>query len=199
MKTLSTSAILLLFLLGTSALAQNQTLTLDPKASQLKWTGFAEIGSWAPTGTVQLQKGQFVQKGKQISTGTFVINMASIRHENGQMQEHLRGEDFFDVAQFPTATFTLRSLIGSTATGQLTIRGVTKPLSFPVVITQEGDAMRIKGTASIDRTQFNIRYNSSNFFSGLGDQAIKNEFTLAFDVVTRPTAVAKRNQARLSR
>lgn len=196
MKILLTSALLLFVFSGIPTLAQTQLFTVDPKASRLTWTGYAEIGSWAPTGTLQLQKGQFAQTDKHINAGTFVIDMATIQHENSQMQKHLRGEDFFDVAQFPTATFSLRSLTGLTATGQLTIRGVTKPLSFPVVITQEGNGLRVKGTATIDRTQFNIRYNSSNFFSGLGDQAIKNEFTLAFDVVARPTATSKQNQTR---
>lgn len=190
------SAILLFSIITTSAQAQKRAFVIDAKASQLTWTGYSEVGSWAPSGTVQIQKGQFVQTGSQISTGSFVIDMATIQHENGQMQEHLRGDDFFGVTRFPSATFVLRSLTGGTATGQLTIRGITKPVSFPVVVSQEGTGLRVKGKATIDRTQFNIHFNSSSFFQNLGNQAIKNEFTLAFDVVARPGATSKQHEAR---
>ena len=108
----------------------------------------------------------------------------------------LRDEAFFDASRFPTATFVLRSLTGTTATGQLTLKGVTKPVSFPVVVSQEGNGLRVKGRAVIDRTQFGIRYNSNSFFSNLGDQAIKNEFALTFDVVARPVAISKQSAAR---
>jgi polyisoprenoid-binding protein YceI len=124
------------------------------------------------------------------------LDMTTIRHENGQLQTHLRDEAFFDATRFPTATFVLRTLTGTTATGQLTLKGVTKPVSFPVLVSQEGDGLRIKGRAVIDRTQFGIRYNSNSFFSGLGDQAIKNEFALTFDVVAKPVVASKQGSTR---
>lgn len=197
MKTLLT-AVSLFFVIATSTLAQHASLSVDPKASQLTWTGYAEIGSWAPSGTIQLQKGQVLETGGRISRGTFVVDMTTLQHENGKLQTHLRDEDFFDVAHFPTATFVLTNLTGTTATGQLTIRGVTKPISFPVVVGQEGDGVRVNGKVVVDRTQFAIRYNSSSFFSGLGDYAIKNEFALAFSVLAKPTPTppTKRGQAR---
>lgn len=194
MKTLLTSAIILL--LTTCVRAQNQSYTIDASASQLTWTGYAEVGSWAPSGTLQLVKGQLTRTGNQISTATMTLDMTTIRHENGQLQTHLRDETFFDVTRFPTATFVLRALTSTTATGQLTLKGITKPVSFPVVVSQESNGLRIKGRAIIDRTQFGIRYNSTSFFSDLGDQAIKNEFTMTFDVVAKPVATIKQSSAR---
>lgn len=185
MKTLFIIA-LLVASFSSSSMAQTQFM-VDTKASQLNWTGYAEIGSWAPTGTLIIQKGQFTATGKQITSGKLSIDMATIQHEDGKLQAHLREEDFFDVARYPTATFVLTGLSGQMATGQLTIRGITKPVSFPVVVSSEGEGLRIKGKAIIDRTQFAIRYNSSSFFSGLGDYAIKNDFALAFTVVLKPT------------
>lgn len=194
MKTLLCSVVLV-FAIAVSARAQT-SYTVDTKASQLSWTGYAEVGSWAPTGTIQLQKGQLSASGKQISGASFVVDMTTLQHENEKLQTHLREEDFFDVTHFPTATFMLSNLTSQTATGQLTIRGVTKPVSFPIVISQEKDGLHIRGKATIDRTQFNIRYNSTSFFSGLGDYAIKNDFTLTFNVVARPVPASKRSQAR---
>ncbi len=183
MKTLLIATIFL-FASITSAQAQRTTLPVDPKASKLTWTGYAEIGSYAPSGQIQMKQGQVILTNNQLSGGTFVIDMATIQHENSQLQGHLREETFFDIARFPTATFVLTRIVGNTATGQLTIRGVTKPISFPVAVSRENNAIRIKGRAIIDRTQFGIRYNSVSFFSDLGDQAIKNTFALGFDVVT---------------
>ncbi|GAB3639658.1 YceI family protein [Spirosoma arcticum] len=195
MKTILISAIILLTTV-LSVRAQNQAYTIDANASQLTWTGYAEVGSWAPSGTLQLAKGQVTRNGNQISSATMTLDMTTIRHENGQLQTHLRDEAFFDVTRFPTATFVLRALTGTTATGQLTLKGVTKSVSFPVVVSQEGTGLRIKGRAVVDRTQFGIRYNSTSFFSGLGDQAIKNEFALTFDVIAKPVAVSKQRSAR---
>lgn len=196
MKTLLISAIILTLTTALSVQAQNQTYTIDANASQLTWTGYAEVGSWAPSGTIQLLKGQVTRNGNQINNATMTLDMTTIRHENGQLQAHLRDEAFFDVTQFPTATFVLRALTGTTASGQLTLKGVTKPVSFPVVVDREGNGLRIKGRAVVDRTQFGIRYNSNSFFSGLGDQAIRNEFALTFDVIAKPVATSKQGSAR---
>ncbi|SOD92102.1 YceI family protein [Spirosoma fluviale] len=184
MKTLFIS-FFFAFALVSSTVAQSQ-FTVDAKASQLNWTGYAELGSWAPSGTIQVSKGQFSVAGRQITTGRISIDMTTLQHEDAKLQAHLRDEDFFDIARYPTATFLLASLSGQVATGQLTIRGVTRPVTFPVVVSPEGDGLRIKGKAVIDRTQFAIRYNSTSFFSGLGDYAIKNEFSLAFNIVVKP-------------
>ncbi|AKD55926.1 YceI family protein [Spirosoma radiotolerans] len=198
MKTLTNliSVFVFVLALSTSSRAQSQSFNIDPDASQLTWTGYAEVGSWAPTGTLRLAKGYVTRTGNQISSATMTMDMTSIQHENDRLQAHLRDEAFFDVARFPTATFVLRSLSGTTATGQLTLKGVTKPVSFPVTISPDGAGLRIKGRALIDRTQFGIRYNSTSFFADLGDQAIKNEFSLQFDVLAKPVVPAKRSASR---
>lgn len=200
MKTLTTLTAAFVFLLALSisvqAQTQAQSFNIDQAASQLTWTGYAEVGSWAPTGTLRLAKGQVTRTGSQISSATMTMDITSIQHENERLQTHLRDEAFFDAAHFPTATFVLRSLSGTTATGQLTLKGVTKTVSFPVTINSDGTGLRIKGRALIDRTQFGIRYNSTSFFADLGDQAIKNEFALAFDVLAKPVIPIKRSATR---
>lgn len=198
MKTLAnlTAVFAILFILSTAVQAQNQSFGIDPDASRLTWTGYAEVGSWAPTGTLRLAKGQLTQMGRRISSATMTMDMTSIQHENDRLQRHLRDEAFFDTARFPTATFVLRSLSGTTATGQLTLKGITQPISFPVTTSQDGTSLRIKGRALIDRALFGIRYNSTSFFADLGDQAIKNEFSLQFDVLAKPIVPTKRSATR---
>lgn len=174
------------FLLGALPVLA-QRFVADAKQSKLNWTGHSEVGSYAPAGTLQIQQGVFDVKGGQISRCRLDIDMRTIQHEDEKMQAHLRGEDFFNAPVFPTATFVLQRINGNQASGQLTIKGVTKPVSFPILVTTEGDALRIKGKATIDRTEFGIKYNSTSFFSGLGDYAIKNTFELGFDLVARQT------------
>lgn len=169
-----------------------QRFAADVQQSKLNWTGHAEVGNYAPTGVIQLRQGIIEVRNGQINQSRMEIDMGTIQHENGKMQEHLRGEDFFDAAKFPTATFVLKQISGGQASGQLTIKGVTKPVSFPVVMTLATDELHLKGQVSIDRTVFGIKYNSTSFFSGLGDYAIRNTFELVFDITARRgNAVAK--------
>jgi polyisoprenoid-binding protein YceI len=181
MKAIACLSLFLLSIL--SAVAQRYVA--DNQQSKLNWTGHSEIGSYAPNGTVQLRQGLFQVRNGQIGQARVDIDMRTIQHENGQMQTHLRGEDFFDTAKFPTAVFTVQQINGGQASGLLTIKGVTKPVSFPVVVTLAGDVLRIKGQATIDRTIFGVNYNSSSFFVGLGDHAIRNTFELTLDLLAR--------------
>lgn len=160
-----------------------QRYVADVQQSKLAWTGHSEVGNYTPSGALQLQQGVFELTNAQISKGRIDIDMRTIQHDDDKMQTHLRGEDFFNAPKFPTATFVLQQIKGNQASGLLTIKGVTKPITFPIGVTTEGDAVRVKGKATIDRTVFGIKYNSTSFFSGLGDYAIKNTFELAFDVV----------------
>src|SRR5690606_24220128 len=101
---------------------------------------------------------------------------------------HLKNEDFFDAPKFPEATFDIAKVSGSgndlSVTGRLTIKGITKSVTFPAVVHQSGNTVHAtaKGV-KIDRTQFDIKYRSGNFFSGLGDRAISDEFQLDIELV----------------
>ncbi|XVX21017.1 YceI family protein [Actinomycetota bacterium] len=66
------------------------------------------------------------------STADVTIQMASVNTNQADRDAHLRGEDFFDVEQFPTMTFRGTSFDGETLRGDLTIKGVTKPVELDV-------------------------------------------------------------------
>ncbi|MDF7813683.1 YceI family protein [Hymenobacter sp. YC55] len=152
--------------------------------SQLTWTGHAEAGTWAPTGSMQLRRGAFEYDGQTLRNARFEFDMSSIKHQDAKLTEHLRGADFFDIEKYPTAVFVLREMKGDMAVGQLTVKGITKPIQFPLALERLPDGqLRIKGTATIDRTQFGVNYNSSSFFQNLGSYAIRNDFQLAFAIV----------------
>ena len=163
------------------------TYRLDPAASTLAWTGHAEAGSWAPQGTIRLREGSVVANGQTVRAARVVVDMATIAHEQAPLAEHLRHADFFDVANFPTAVFELTEFTGGQARGTLTLKGVTRPVAFPVTVAAvPGGGLRLRGTATLDRTRFGINYNSAAFFQNLGSYAIRNDFQVAFDVLARP-------------
>jgi polyisoprenoid-binding protein YceI len=70
-----------------------------------------------------------------------------------------------------------------TFTGNLTIKGITNPVSFTATSAIDGKSIIYKGILTVDRSKFNIRYGSKSFFDNLGDKVIYDEFTLDFSLV----------------
>jgi len=68
-------------------------------------------------------------------------------------------------------------------TGDITIKGITKSISFPATIIQEANVIHFKAKAfKIDRTDFGIKYKSNKFFDNLKDKFINDEFEISFDI-----------------
>jgi polyisoprenoid-binding protein YceI len=190
MKTLC--IYLLLLVVGLSAAFRPSAAPayrFDAAASKLTWTDYAEVGSYAPSGSIRLRGGSFEYDGRAVRRGRCEVDMQTLTHEISQMQDHLRSDDFFAVKRFPTAVFELDRVADGQAEGRLTLRGITKPLRFSMTVTpQPGGELRLQGAATVDRTQFDVKTNSSSFFQNLGNQAIRNDFKLEFDALARPIA-----------
>lgn len=95
---------------------------------------------------------------------TVEFDTASLTTEFDKLTDHLKSPDFFDVKQHPVATFVSTAIeVGadgkSTVTGDLTLLGVTKSVSFPATITTEG-GLKLNAQLSIDRTEFGMSYGS---------------------------------------
>ena len=176
------ASLLLSFLLLAGLPPAGKVYEASPSASTLTWTGYAAVGSWAPEGTIRLRRGMLKETAKGGFTGEFVFDMASLKQKDSTLTAHLKGPDFFNAPMYPTSTFALTKLSAARAYGNLTIKGVTKPINFPVTIRRSTTQIEVKGKARIDRTAFGVTYNSTNFFSNLGDYAIADTFQLAFDV-----------------
>jgi polyisoprenoid-binding protein YceI len=80
-----------------------------------------------------------------------------------KLGDHLKTPDFFDVKQFPTATFTSKEIKAEkkddtthVITGDLTLHGVTKPVSIPAKVTATDDSVTIDGHFTIDRREFDF-------------------------------------------
>jgi polyisoprenoid-binding protein YceI len=100
------------------------------------------------------------------------IPVATIDTHNEQRDGHLRTNDFFAAEQFPNITFKSDRLEGDIKSqfklsGDLTIRGVTKPVTFDVTAEGSGDdpwgneRLGFSATAEINRMDFGVQYNAA--------------------------------------
>jgi len=71
---------------------------------------------------------------------------------------------FFDIEKYPKATFILEKITNNQATGLLKIKDVQKRISFPITIKKSEKEIHIQANTNVNRTDFGIKYNSTNFF-----------------------------------
>lgn len=182
-----------------------ETYKVQPQLSTLGWTG-KKVGG-QHVGTIELKDGTVQVKGSQIVGGTFVADMASLKNTdltdadyNAKLVGHLKSEDFFGVEKNPTATFVITSIKplkgdaagnNATITGNLTIKGKTNPLSFPAKVGVKNGVAAATGTATIDRSKYDVKYGST-FFGAAADKAIDDNFQLSFNVIAKANGVAVR-------
>jgi polyisoprenoid-binding protein YceI len=103
------------------------------------------------------------------SSVEFTVKAASIDTSNNDRDEHLRGADFFDVQKFPTLTFTSTKVAAKDAdtldvTGNLTMHGVTKPITIPVEVlgsvkTPNGEKAGFESSFTVNRKDYGIVWN----------------------------------------
>lgn len=92
---------------------------------------------------------------------TATVDLASARTGDGARDEALPSSDWFDVKRHPRATFTTRSITAAgagryVAAGDLTLRGVTRPVKFPFSLAITGDTAKMNGSVVLDRTAFGV-------------------------------------------
>ena len=160
-----------------------QTYTIDIDRSSISWTGYGELGSFEQNGTIKFKEGSIEMTDGQLEHAQIVVDMKSIEHEDAQLKRHLKNKDFFHVQKYPEARLELERIENDEVSGLLFIRGKEGSVVFPISFQEDDNALVIKGKMTVDRTKFDIKYNSSSFFQDLGNYAIKNEFDLEFEMV----------------
>lgn len=192
MKTLSTIIASLVFF-GIAAFAmESETYKIDASASKMKWYG--EKVSGEHFGSVSLKEGEIHVSGNKISQGVFTADMTSITVEDidgewgTKLLGHLKSDDFFSVAKHKESKFEIISVkdLGDNKTkiaGKLTIKGITKVISFETEYKMEGNKLIANAEVLVDRTKFDIKYRSGNFFEDLGDKMIYDNFRIELKIV----------------
>ena len=72
--------------------------------------------------------------------------------------------------------------------GNLTIKGITHPISFNANVKINGPVLTASGKIVVDRTKYGIKFRSGNFFKDLGDTLIYNDFDLNVNITAQAAA-----------
>jgi polyisoprenoid-binding protein YceI len=156
------------------------TYTLEPNYTQvvLSWD---HLGYSFPTAQIAQGRGtiEFDAMAPTKASVTVRLPLAMIASGVPDLDEHLKAADFFDVAKYPEATFkSIKVAKGMTAdrlrvTGNLEMRGVTKPVTLDVVILKVGKNARtgiatvgFNATAKLKRSDFGL----AAFVPQVGDE-----------------------------
>jgi polyisoprenoid-binding protein YceI len=130
--------------------------------------------------------GSLVIAGDKVTATDLTVDMASVASDKGQRDSQFRGR-IMNVSSFPTATFKLSEPIAITstdttfsgkATGDLTLRGTTKRVTFDIKAQKDGPQFKVNGSIPITFADWNIP-NPSNIAASTEDHGIL-EFLVVF-------------------
>lgn len=169
----------------------NEELEINTAVSKVEWVGKKVAGKH--NGQVTIKEGVIHLHDGKLSKAKVVIDMESITVEDLQgewkekLTDHLKSADFFDVENHKTATLEITKIEQKEKNnylynGNLSIKGITKPISFEAKTEMQDNKIAAYATIKIDRTLYDIKYGSGKFFEGLGDKMIDDEFTIKFKI-----------------
>ena len=186
MKNFKTIAIALVVALSTiTATAQDKKI--NASKSKISWVGEKVTGKH--TGTINIKDGSLTFKNNKLTGGTVTVDMNSITvtdltgEAKDNLEGHLKAADFFGTDKHPTSKMVFKSVKAKsgnvyTVTADLTIKNITKPVTFDLTVDKNSATTTFK----VDRTKYDITYKSGSVFDGLGDAAIYDDFTLTVNL-----------------
>lgn len=134
-----------------------------------------------------------IADGKMVGTPEFKIAMASTWADNEKLEGHLKSPDFFDVEKYPVTTFTITTIEPAGApqynvTGNFTLHGVTKSISFPAKIQGNDNEVTVAAEFAINRRDFNVN------FPGMPNDLIRDNVVIKLDLKATPGAPRPEDQ-----
>lgn len=172
---------------------------VDVNKSKVIWRGYYVFLFDEHNGSIQLKKGQLNFEKDVLKGGSFEIDMHSMQNMDLEGEgktdliNHLKSDDFFSVSKYPGSAFTITRVEKAegpaagktdyTITGDLTLKGITRSISFPAVVSVDKEHVSANAKLKIDRTLWNIKYNSGRFFQDIGDGAISDGIGIELELV----------------
>ncbi len=151
------------------AIAAPVTYTMDPNHTQVRltWTHF---GFSHPSAVIGISSGTVVYDPAHPEAASVKVTMplSSLDTHVPALDAHLKGDDFFDADQYPDATFTSTEVKAVdkthlTVTGDLSVHGVTRPVTLHVTLNKLGEqpmwsapAIGFDADAELDRSSFGV-------------------------------------------
>ncbi len=168
---------------------------LDTLNSKVEWKGYKVFKSENTShfGTITFESGDVTVKDGKLESGKFVADMNSLTSEDlkedaeklAKLNGHLKNRDFFETEKFPTASYEITKVTPSAEgdyntllDGNLTIKGITKPIQFKAnVSVNEGMVSIATEPKDIMREEFGVKFQSP-----AENGVIKDEVTLQINV-----------------
>lgn len=174
---------------------ETQKFAIESAQSNIDWVGRKVTG--AHNGTISIKEGTLILNDGQLAGGEFTIDTTSIvildvtdPATNAQFAGHLASPDFFASEQYPEAKFIIASAEATDENsyrinGNLTIKGITRPVTFTAAVNSNNGTVSASGKVVVDRTLYDIKFRSGNFFKDLGDTLIYNNFDLNVSITAK--------------
>ena len=176
--------IIIKLLVSFSLLAQ--TKSINTETSNIKWIG-KEITTKIHYGSLKFLDGNISISENEIR-GEVIVNMESLNVEDlsggskQRLEGHLKSDDFFSVDKHKTAKL---KIISSEKEGEvfmingtLTIKDITHPIKFNLDIETNKATTKL----AFDRSKYNVKFRSGNFFENLGDKLILDDIDLEVEL-----------------
>lgn len=177
-----------------------QEMMVDLTKTLVYWEGAKPTGMH--NGSVSLTDGFVRVNEGDLVGGEFTMDMKSIKvldltdeKMNGMLVGHLMSPDFFLVDSFPTAKFVITRVMPMESSsadanvkieGNLTLRGVTKGITFSAMVSMNGAMMEAKTPQFvINRVDWGVNYGSKSVIANLKDNFINDEMGLRIELVTK--------------
>ena len=154
-----------------------KVLNINTSTSSVEWKGVM-VGIYSHNGFVSIKEGNLIWQGNSITGGSITIDMETMtqsdslyKTEENKLVAHLESPDFFDVVNFPTATFEITSSEKGTNSvyGNLTVRGITDSEVVEDVIF-DVEKKSATGTLKFDRQKYGVAYKGSKKDMLVGDE-----------------------------
>lgn len=191
MKIISSTLLILLSFFG--MIENTVPATVNKSESSVTWNAKKVTGEHY--GKVPIQDAKLDYSNGKITGGSFTLNMVELTvddikdaNSNKRLADHLRSDDFFSVAKFNTSTLKILEAKSSngkdyTITGTLTIKGTSNPVTFPATVSIANGKIVANAAITFDRTKYDIKYRSGNYFEDLADKMIYDDVTLQVKLV----------------
>jgi polyisoprenoid-binding protein YceI len=161
--------------------------------SNIDWVGRKVTG--AHNGTIAVKEGELMLHDGKLTGGKIIVDIASIKIQditdpatNAQFAGHLASDDFFSSEKYPEAFLEITEVSGNRVEGNLTVKGITHLVAFNVTVNVNNDILIATGKLVIDRTKYDMKFRSGNFFKDLGDTLIYNDFELSVNITAKAAA-----------
>jgi len=177
-KFISTLSVLAFIFISIQSNAQLTKWTVDKSHSNVNFT-VTHMTISEVEGTFKIFEGNVEHTKPDFSDAviSFQVDINSVNTENENRDKHLKSEDFFNAAQFPTMKFSSTSMkpLGNNKyqlSGNLTIRDITKPVVFEVsyggtINTSRGKKSGFKAKTTINRFDYNLKWDRATEAGGL--------------------------------